>query len=89
MTNTGGKYDKPSFGQAGNLVILETRYKTEKQRLPSDEQKKNKIKKEIAKALPKMKGIRNGLHNLSKLREEEEKQLKVLENEIGMLKQTI
>ena len=36
-----------------------------------------------------MKGIRNGLHNLSKLREEEEKQLKVLENEIGMLKQTI
>ena len=40
MTNTGGKYDKPSFGQAGNLVILETRYKTEKQRLPSDEQKK-------------------------------------------------
>ena len=70
-------------------MILETRYKTEKQRLPSDEQKKNKIKKEIAKALPKMKGIRNGLHNLSKLREEEEKQLKVLENEIGMLKQTI
>ena len=42
-TKTGGKYDKPSFGQAGNLVILETRYKTEKQRLPSDEQKKNKI----------------------------------------------
>ena len=89
ITNKGGKYNKPSFGVSGNLVKLETRFKTEQQRLPTDEKKKKKIHKDIAKVLPKMKGIQNALRNLSKLREQEEKQLKELENEIRMLKQTI
>ena len=89
ITNKGGKYSKPAFGASGNLLQLEVRHKTERQRLPSDQSKKRKLKKAIAKTLPEIDGIQTGLHQLSELREEEMKQLQELEAEINLLKQTL